>query len=174
MVGLIFAALAYICQYFGSDKVAAANKYTKFQMNLNVNCFIFISGHIGTCCFLAFKGMLPKPLNNCLRWITDSILFIITAGIVFCWAYFIAYKAAFMGLCIPGYDAVSVNWWASPKDSFITNASYLNAALSWPVWLFSWILWFMIFILGLYGLIMIIGIFFIITDFKGRRSRFID
>ena len=143
-------------------------------MNLNVNCFVFISGHIGVCCFLAFKGMLPKPRNNCLRWITEPILFIITVVILASWAYFLAYKAALMGLCIPGYDAVSVNWWASPKDSFITNASYLNAALSWPVWLFSWILWFMIFILGLYGLIMIIGIFFIITDFKGRRSRFID
>ena len=28
MVGLTFAALAYICLHFGSDKVAAANKYT--------------------------------------------------------------------------------------------------------------------------------------------------
>ena len=143
-------------------------------MSLNVNCFVFIAGHIGVCCFLAFKSMLPKPRNNCLLWITEFILFIITASVLASYAFFLAYKAAFWGLCIPGYDAVSVNWWASPKDSFITNASYLNAALSWPVWLLSWFMWFMIFMLGLYVLLMIIGIFFIITDFKGRRGRFLE
>ena len=141
-------------------------------MSLNVNCFVFIAGHIGVCCFLAFKSMLPKPRNNCLLWITEFILFIITASVLASYAFFLAYKAAFWGLCIPGYDAVSVNWWASPKDSWITNASYLNAALSWPVWLFSWFMWFMILVLAFYGLLMIIGIFVIIFDFKGKRENF--
>jgi len=80
------------------------------------------------------------------------ILFRLAALCAF--VYYIVWERLLIRWLMGSYFALYKNWWHSPKtDPWITNASYFNALINWPIWALAW---FVMLYAGIIGFLMII------------------
>lgn len=93
----------------------------------SILCTIFFVAFMKT---LYSKG---KFENKCLRMIVEPFMFLFRLAATCTWAYFVVWKLLIYGWIIGTICACNLNWWANKSDSWITNASYFNAFMSWPV-----------------------------------------
>jgi len=111
-----------------------------------------------------------KFQNKVLRWIAEPFLILFRLAFLGSWLYFVIWYNTlyrWFGGC---YYALYDNWWHNPKtDPWITNASYFNAFLNWPLWVLGWFLmtWSALMAIGL----TLNFIAFVICNYRGRRMK---
>lgn len=81
----------------------------------------------------------------------EPFLFLFRLAFFCAYVYFIIYRLFILDFLGYSYFATTRNWWEKKTDPWVTNASYFNALLSWPLWVFAWVvmIWFPLLILFL-------------------------
>ena len=83
---------------------------------------------------------LGKFQNKYLRFIFEPFLILLRLAMAAVFSKFILYQTMFSRLILSSYHALYQNWWHDPKkEPFITNASYFNALINWPIWFITWL-----------------------------------
>ena len=169
---VFWGLLAWLCHYLANDKAAIANEYTQYHASMNEGFFYSICGSllmIPGCMSLYSWG---KFENKGIRAVVEPFLMLFRLAAAGAFLYYVVgYNLLYRWLG-GSYFALYHNWWHHPKtDPWLTNASYFNAALSWPIWFFGWA------VLGYCGaigvMLVIIFLLHVVVNVAGMRMYFL-
>jgi hypothetical protein len=113
------------------------NSYTQYHAAMNVAFFTLIACHLTFTSLCIVSNNVGKSSNRCLRLVLEPFTFLIRLGFIVSYTYFIIWRLLICVFCYKGYHALNDNWWKAKTDPWVTNASYINAVLNWPIWIIS-------------------------------------
>jgi len=131
---ILLSTFGGLCIAFGTnDKATLGNKYTQYHLKMNTGMYFSFAGGIFFGWSMWFLRSLGKFDNKILRMIVEPFLVLFRLAAIGALAYFVIYRLFITDFLLGCFFACSRNWWAKKTDPWITNASYLNAIISWPV-----------------------------------------
>ena len=135
---IFFAGLGGLCHVFGTDdKDTLANKYTQYHLKVNTGFFFTIVGSLFFTWFIMVLTTMGKFDNKCLRMMAEPFVVLFRLAVTCAFAYFVLYRLCIQDYLVGCFFACKKNWWAKKTDPWVTNASYFNAIINWPVFFFG-------------------------------------
>jgi hypothetical protein len=131
---IFFGGLGGLCITFGTDdKDTLENKYTQYHLKVNKGFFFTIAGSLFFGWTMWKLRSMGKFENKTLRMIVEPFLVLFRLAATCALAYFVLYKLWIQDFLVGCFFACTENWWAKKTDPWVTNASYFNAIINWPV-----------------------------------------
>lgn len=153
-VSIIFlGGLGGLCIAFGTnDKETLENKYTQYHLKVNTGCFFTFAGSIFFGWSMWSLRAMGKFDNKILRMIVEPFLVLFRLAYTCAFVYFVLYRLFIQDFLRGCLFACTKNWWAKKTDPWVTNASYFNAIINWPIF-FTGFIYMIYIVIGVLGLL---------------------